>query len=459
MLLHLTNVISATDLITTAKAMNCRGNMKKSPKEEKEADLALADTLDFILDQWQNDVLNTKGNICMRSGRQVGKSTIIAMKAGLYALNNWNKTILVISAVERQAELLFEKILGFIHGRAKSKIMKGKDRPTKHKLQLTNGSIIHCLPTGESGYGIRGFTVNLLIADEAAFIPEAVWTAVTPMLATTKGNIILLSTPHGREGYFARCFKDDTYSKFHISSEDCQRIDKVFLQHEKATMTKREYAQEYLGEFVDDLMQLFPDSLISACQLLKRPSSILPDKDYYLGVDVARMGGDESTFQILQRLQNNKLEQVESIAKSKTLTTQTTEEIISLNKIYNFRKIYIDDGGIGAAVFDSLLRNEETKRKVVPINNAARSLTRDDKKRKRLMKEDLYNNLLSLMEHSEIKILDDAEIFQSLKSVQYEYDEAGKMRIFGRYTHIAEGLIRAAWCVKEKHLNFRIEFV
>lgn len=408
------------------------------------------------LDDWQKQVCETKGNLCVRAGRQVGKSTAISKKAGDYALDNFSKTVMVIASVERQAELLFEKILNYVHSVAPKSIKTGKDRPTKHKLQLKNNSTILCLPTGESGYGIRGFTIDLLIADEAAFIPEAVWTAVTPMLAVTKGAIILLSTPHGREGYFARCFKDDNYAKFHISSEECLRIDKQFLEHEKQTMTKREYAQEYLAEFCDDLMQLFPDSLINSCQLLKRPNSTSIKKDYYLGVDVARMGGDESTFQIIDRLQNKKLQQVESIAISKTLTTETTEEILSLNKIYNFRKIYIDDGGIGAAVFDNLLRNENTKRKIVPINNAARSLDRDDKKHKKMMKEDLYNNLLSLMEHKEIQLLDDPEIFQSLKSVQYEYGDDGKMKIFGRYTHIVEGLIRACFCVKDKSLNIWI---
>ena len=57
------------------------------------------------------------------------------------------------------------------------------------------------------------------------------------------------------------------------------------------------------------------------------------------------------------------------------------------------------------------------------------------------------------MERKEIKLLKDPEIFQSLKSVQFDA-ETGK--IFGKYTHIAEGLIRAAWGVKNKGLNIYI---
>jgi len=42
------------------------------------------------LDKWQQDVLDTEGNMVLRSGRQVGKSYIIAQKAAQYALENPN---------------------------------------------------------------------------------------------------------------------------------------------------------------------------------------------------------------------------------------------------------------------------------------------------------------------------------------------------------------------------------
>jgi hypothetical protein len=45
----------------------------------------------------------------------------------------------------------------------------------------------------------RGFTIDLLIADEAAFVPSEVFQAVTPALAARKGaRIVLLSIPFER---------------------------------------------------------------------------------------------------------------------------------------------------------------------------------------------------------------------------------------------------------------------
>jgi hypothetical protein len=416
----------------------------------------------LILDKWQQDVLKTKGNIVLCSGRQVGKSTVISIKAGEYAVNHPKKTVLIIASVERQALLLFEKVLAYIYENHKKMLKRGKDKPTKHTLRLTNGSIIHCLPTGISGYGIRGYTIDQLYADEAHFIPEEVWAAVSPMLATTGGDIILLSTPHGRTGYFYRCFSDDSFTSFHVSSEDCPRIPKDFLALEKERMSKLQYSQEYLGEFIDELQQFFPDKLIQKCMNAEKRDRVIKDRRYFMGVDVARMGADESTFEVIDKVNKNNLVHVENFITRKTLTTMTTREILRLNRKYGLKKIYIDDGGMGVGVFDQLLEENDTRRKVVAINNASRSIEHQGFKQKargkRLLKEDLYNNLLRLMERGEIHLLDDPEIFQSLKSIQYEYTDTG-LRIFGNYSHIAEGLIRAAWCVKDKGLKLHIDYI
>lgn len=411
------------------------------------------------LDKWQKEVLETEGNIVLRSGRQVGKSTIISIKAGEYAIKNSNKTILIIASVERQALLLFEKVLAYIFEKYRSQIKKGADKPTKHTLKLKNGSVIHCLPTGMSGYGIRGYTIDLLIADEAAFIPEEVWTAVTPMLAVTKGDIILLSTPFGKSGFFYKRFTDPAYKSFHVSSEDCKRISQEHLDQRKKEMSKMEYAQEYLGEFVSDLLQFFPDDLIKeTCTLMR--TGINPHKDYFMGVDIAGMGKDETTYEILDGTHKLSAYQKESIIKRGQRTNVTTDDIIMLNARWNFNKIGIDDGGMGVGVFDQLLVTDSTKRKVIALNNAKRFIEKNKKRSKKLLKEDMYNNLLGMMQRKEIKLLNDDNVIESLRSIQSEYtdDKQHKriLRLFGNYTHIAEGLIRAAWCIKTKRLNIWI---
>jgi hypothetical protein len=173
------------------------------------------------------------------------------------------------------------------------------------------------------------------------------------------------------------------------------------------------------------------------------------------------MGEDESTFEIVELGEDKVIRHIENQVTKRTLLYQSTKHILELNRIYDFQKIYIDDEGIGVGVYDYLLEEESTRRKIVAINNSKRVLNMDETQRTKLLKEDLYNNLLRLMESGKIELLDDPEIFQSLKSVQYEYtsDTRGRphLKIFGNYTHITEGIIRAAWCVKEIGLNIWIK--
>jgi len=253
------------------------------------------------------------------------------------------------------------------------------------------------------------------------------------------------------------------FKTFHVNSEQVadgrpepQRGMMVeYLKREKVRMSELEYAQQYLAQFLEELSQMFPDELINQCQTLNRYEGT--EGEFYMGVDVARMGGDETTFEILER-RDNKLIHRENIINRYTLTTDTVDKILELDEKWNFKNIYVDDGGLGVAVFDQLLIEDQTKRKAVAINNASRALDRDASRKKKLLKEDLYLNLKRLMERGEISLLKDSEVFTSLKSVVYESDTVkSSVRIYGRYTHVAEGLIRAAWAIRHKRLNIYIE--
>jgi len=419
------------------------------------------------LDKWQKEVLATKGNKCICSGRQSGKSTIISMDAGEYAMTHSNKTIMIIASVERQALLLFEKVLSYIYDKNKGYIKTGKDKPTKHKLNLKNGSVIHCLPTGDSGYGIRGYTIDRLYADEAAFIHEEVWAAVTPMLVTTGGEIILLSTPMGTNNYFYRCFHDKKFHTIHVNTEEVaqgreepQKTNLIeFLKDEKERMTPLQYQQEYLGLFVGGIQRYFTDDVIDKI-CTQAVNYYKPQQDKFLGVDVARHGKDETILVSLDRRDKKYLEMFDIEFSVDTTLTETARLIIKKNIYNNYKKIYIDTTGMGWGVYDPLKENSKTKRKVVAIENAKKSLDREKGKpkdtTKRTMKEDLYSNLRGLMQENKIKLFDTPEIRQSLRSILYDYSDNGNLRIYGNYSHIVEAIIRAAWCMKDKTLNIYI---
>ena len=432
-------------------------------------------------DQWQKDLMSVKGHKILCTGRRVGKTTIFAAMAAQRMVEQPNCEILAVSLTEDQAFLMRIMVEDYIKEFHKDflKVPKSK-KPTKNKIYLRNGSTYTVRPVGADGNAVRGFNAHVLIVDEAAYMPEKMWIASKPTLLTTGGEIWMCSTPagtidsRGEKNYFYECFinKDNRFKVFQISSEEVvtkrpiskewtaeRRVEVLkFLEEEKRDMSELRYAQEYLGKFVDEMRRYFSDEWIEKI-CTQQPENPIEDKDYYLGVDIARMGNDESTFEVIRRINKELLIHCYNETAKKKLTTWTEDRIKALDTVFKFRKIYLDagSGSLGVGIFDHLLREDQTKRKVEAINNRALVLDREGKSKQRLLKEDLYDNLKALGERGHIKLLNNDEVRLSLRSVQYEYvknpNTPTKFRIFGNYTHIVEGIIRAAWCSKEKNLN------
>lgn len=440
------------------------------------------DIKNITLDNWQEKVLDYEGNITIRAGRQVGKSTVIGRKAYNFARRRPGTITLVIAASQRQSSLLFSKIKSLfeednadavklgIAQRHGDRILTREERskaeqdfgiyveqPTLTKIELKNGSKIYCLPTGKTGVYIRGYTIDLLIADEAAYIPESVWLAIMPMIAVSRkqrgmGWIILLSTPFGKGGYFFESFNDPDFRQFHISSEKCTRIPKDFLLKERKRLTKIEYAQEYLGEFVEEWNQFFPSELIKKCATFIEWESEKNKKlngIYYLGVDIARYGGDENAF-VIGELDGDSIKIVKALTTERIATTDTIGRVVELDANFKFRRIFVDDAGVGGGVTDVLI--EKLGRRVVGINNASRSVDKDDHK-KRILKEDLYSHTLVLMESGKLQMISDLALMKSLREMTYEYTTDRNLRIYGKSSHLAEAMVRCCWALKEKGLK------
>lgn len=459
------------------------------------------------LDRWQKEVTEHKGNSSIRAGRQVGKSTVVAKKACDFAFDYPGLVQLIIAAAQRQSSQLFVKSLSRLEyfnqylldktGRyvekhelsSRQNLMQRKEwdskygifdgMPTKTEIRLKHpdnvgkdekdiditkkGSIIYAFPAGKTGVFIRGLTVDHLIADEAAFIPEEVWVAVKPMIAVSRklrglGWITLLSTPFGKGGYFYESCQDIDFMQWHISSENCPRIPRDFLQKEKEKMSRAEYAQEYLGEFVDEFNQFFPTMLIKERMTFMewdRKKDYNPNASYYLGIDPARYGEDEAAF-VSGELHSKKFKIVHCEEKKKAqgkAITSLRDYTLILDKEFKYKRIFNDDTGVGGGLTD-LLQEELGKSKVVGLNNASRKFQEEhEEKKKGILKEDLYSNALSMMERGEIEIINNLKLMRSLKSVQFEYTKDRNLRIHGKYTHLAEAFVRCCWAMQSKGLK------
>lgn len=404
-----------------------------------------------VLDPWQEEVLEVKGNVALRAGRQVGKSTIISKKARDFALTHPKTNVLVIAATQRQSSYIFEKIRGELESLS---VNVFAEKPTQTKIILKNGSKIYSFPTGRTGYLIRGLTIDLLIADEAAFIPELVWLSVIPMIAVSQkargfGWVWLLSTPLGDSGFFYESFKNPTYKTWHINSEDCERIPKDLLKMERARLSRQEYMQEWQGEFISEISKFFPTETIQECLREKMDLTINKNSKYFLGVDVARYGGDENAFVVAELTYSGKMRIVHASTTERKALTHTRDQVKILEDKYKFNRIFIDDGGVGGGLTDML--KEIFKKKIIAINNASRSVT--ETRSRAILKQDIYSNALVLMEQEKLEMIDDFPLKLSLDGIKYRYSDENKLRIYGKNSHLAEAYVRALWGFKEKGLK------
>ncbi len=416
------------------------------------------------IDQWQKDVLATKRNFILMCGRQVGKSEVIAKKIADFLLNNSKKKILIVSGVERQASGLYNKVLGYLQTDFAKYLKKGKDKPLRTKLMLKNGSILITEPVGIDGSGARQHTLDGVIFEEMQLIPEEAFTAITPMMLTTGGFMWMLGTAWSTEGYVYDRLSDPAFEVFRINAEEVAKIRpepqrtlmNTYLEKERERLTTAQYQQEYLAIPSDLTRQIFPDKLIAKILNANRPNSINRSNDYVCGIDPAGLGSEDGSISIF-KVGEDKLIQTDHIITTNLYTTQTTDKIITLEHQHEFQKIYVDDGGIGFGVFSELLKEDETKYKTIPLNNASRPLDYKDEKRKTILGENMIFNLLNMMEKNQISLLQDPEIRESLKSYKFEYSKTSKKLIItSNYNHPVQSIMRAAWHLQSKNLKLQV---
>jgi hypothetical protein len=182
------------------------------------------------------------------SGRQLGKSGCAAALALHTAAFRSNALVLIVSASERQAKIVLSRIrtmLPFLGPAA-----AGSD-DTQQVIRFGNGSEIVVLPASSSS--LRGWTADLLIIDEAAYVPRASWESVVPSIGATGGRILCITTPSRPSGWLYEVVTDhETYpewDRFSVSAEDVPRFDRAFLVAERRRLPQYAYDREYRAMF------------------------------------------------------------------------------------------------------------------------------------------------------------------------------------------------------------------
>ena len=217
--------------------------------------------LHFSPDAKQTELL--QGNIhrvLLNCTRQWGKSTITAAIALHRAWTRPASMTIVVSPSARQSGEFLRKANLFAK---KLGIRARGDGDNPISLLLPNDSRVVGLPGSEAT--VRGFSsVSLMVIDEAARVTDELYKAVRPFLAASDGDLMLMSTPWGKRGFFYEEWMNGgpRWQRFKVPATACPRIRPEFLQEERHALGEKWFSQEYLCEFSDVGGTLFSRDVI-----------------------------------------------------------------------------------------------------------------------------------------------------------------------------------------------------
>ena len=230
-------------------------NLHVSEDDYSDDPASLMEAAGLAPDPWQRKVLTSKAKqSLLLITRQGGKSTTTAAKALHKAMYKPGAEILLFAPALRQSQELFSKVTTIYQD-------AGAPVPIEMlsalRMTLVNGSRIIALPGNEKT--VRGYSgVDLVVIDEASRVPDELYFSVRPMLAVSGGELMALTTPFGKRGWFYEEWTgSNEWERTRITANDCPRISKEFLEEERASMPDIYFKQEYMCEFCETAMQFF----------------------------------------------------------------------------------------------------------------------------------------------------------------------------------------------------------
>jgi len=219
--------------------------------------------LGIVPDERQMEVLrSTAKRGILNCSRQWGKSTVAAAKAVHRAYMRPGCLVLVASPGERQSAEFVRKASGMVR---RLGIRPRGDGDNAISILFPNGSRIVGLPGTEAT--VRGFSaVSLLLIDEASRVGDEMYQSLRPMLAVGGGDLWLMSTPCGQQGFFYETWRsgDEAWMRVGVKATECSRISAEFLEEERREHTADWFAQEYMCCFTSRDDAAFDSALIEA---------------------------------------------------------------------------------------------------------------------------------------------------------------------------------------------------
>lgn len=291
-------------------------------------------------------ILGDSKYVTVVAPRQVGK-TFLAMQCLLYWGINWpGSTIFFCSPTYQQAKKVMEELHNAIHESGIVEIYHQSD----HYIKLKNGSKIHFKST-ERADNLRGYTVDFMIVDEAAYHQEEVWSGVLkPMLLVKGKKCLFISTPRGKNWFktmydLGQDSEHSEYSSCRMHYTENPYLNMQQLEEARMTLPSHVFQAEYEGSFTESGQAVF--TLSNELWFNQWPRA---EGKVYCGIDLGR-ANDWTVATFMD--QSGKV--VEIYRDNQRDWSHMINEILKLVKKWN-ATVMVEINSIGDVVFEQLKR-------------------------------------------------------------------------------------------------------
>lgn len=360
-----------------------------------------------LREKWKNSIH------VIKSRRQCGKSILSEIILLYTALSANKQRAYILEPTFAQCD----KVLKEVEDMVKGKPFYKKTNNIRKQIFFKNGSEIRFFSAEQGSEALRGWTCELLIIDEAAYISNDIIDTVFPYVNTTKGPILMFSTPRGKSGNFYIYYSmgmnaemNNVYS-YDWAEEDVSALlppEKIELY--RRTMDKLAFTTDYLGKFLDGQSRFFGD--FSQCVTMRPNACFEP---VVFGIDWAgSTGGDYTAISIIGM--SGKLYKI--VYFNDKDPKQTLAEIVRLVAEYQPKKVTVETNSIGN-VYYGMLKDELKIRKIPLIGFNTDNASKDK----------IISKLQVAFQNSKIQIYGDSELMDELEYYEMTYSKTGK-RVF-----------------------------
>jgi len=362
---------------------------------------------------YQERVFLTKDkNRIFNKSRQMGLSEVFSTQHLLDSIFN-NTTEVIISPSQRQSNHLLDYAYGWLNSlREDFKIITEKESQTM--IQFKAGGFFYSLPNSPDT--VRGIRANHITLDEFAHFKNGtdkeMVKAILP--STSRGGALTYnSTPNGDKNEYYLMWKNPiSMEKILLNYRQCPDFLPEKIQEQRQIIGEDAFLQEFENTFLSDLEgQEFPMELITKCIDPELEYGNLEKNKVYLGgADIGREH-DLTAFVALERQGNDYILRNKNVMRQMPYNDQLNFFNYILSN-YSFNNFLIDESGIGNMIAEEIARNHIIER--ITFNNEN--------------KQELVGNLKKIMQDGRLKIVDDPQLINSIRSIRRIYTSTNYLR-------------------------------